>query len=137
MRGRIGPRRAPRVAATLRAMRKVWVVVVSALCAVTLIRGYDNAQNPHPVDDVAQAIVCGELGVCGGDDASWSAVETSPFQRTYRLDAGRGAVEVRCRWSAVLWGSVSCKADREAVPEIVPPTPEQRPHAIKRSADAM
>ena len=112
--------------------RSVWTVVLLAACVGGAYQGYQNTRIPHPVDATAQTIACDELRACGGDEAHWTAIDTSPFVRTYSLDAGRGPITIECRWSAVLFGEVTCRADREELAPSVEEKAVPRPHEPKR-----
>ncbi len=111
---------------------KLWPLVLLAACGGLAYQGWANTQIPHPADAQAEAIACDELDVCRGAEANWSALETSPFVRTYRIDSGSGLVTIECRWSSLLFGDVTCGADREDVAEVVDETPGQRPHELRR-----
>jgi len=111
---------------------KLWPLVLLAACGGLAYQGWDNSQIPHAADEQAEAIACDELDVCGGSEADWSELETSPFVRTYRIDSGSGPVTIECRWSAVVFGTISCLADREGVADVVQETPDQRPHEQRR-----
>lgn len=59
-------------------------------------------------------------------------MDLSPFARTYEIDAGRGAVTITCRWSALLVGALSCSAEREGLEPLDPGTAKRRPHELGR-----
>ncbi len=111
---------------------KLWTPLLLAVCAGVGYQGWLNSRIPHPVDAQAETIACEELDVCGGALADWSEINASPFVRTYRIDSGSGLVTLECRWSAVMFGTVTCSADREAIVDPVDETPGQRPHELRR-----
>ncbi len=109
-------------------LRTLWSVVLLGGCAGLAYQGWQNSRVPHPADAEAEAMACGSLDACGGPEADWASLETSPFSRRYRLETKRGPLSIECRWSAVLFGSLRCVADREATPEPVSEQPARRPH---------
>ncbi|MGH1342142.1 MAG: hypothetical protein ACRBN8_11350 [Nannocystales bacterium] len=111
---------------------KLWPLVLFASCCGLAYQGWANSQTPHPVDAQAEAIACEELDACGGSAANWSELETSPFVRIYRIDSGSGPVTIECRWSAVMFGTISCLADRESIADVPKEKPDQRPHELRR-----
>ncbi len=115
-------------------MRKLGGFVMLLVCTGLTYQGLQNVKTPHPVDDEAARIACSELRVCAGDTPAWERVETTPFVRIYHIDAGRGAVTIECRWSAVLFGDVDCRADREELDPSVPEKPKRLPHELQRGS---
>lgn len=113
-------------------MRTFWSAVVLLLCGGLAYQGWQNTRIPHRADAEADTIACDRLRACGGFEAAWTAVEVSPFSRRYHLDTSSGPVTVECRWSAVLFGEISCVADREEVAEQVEETAKPRPHELGR-----
>ncbi len=113
-------------------MRTVWSVVVLVVCVGLAYQGWQNTRIPHRADTEAEAIACDRLRACGGSEAAWTAIETSPFSRRYHLDTSRGPMTVECRWSAVLVGELSCVADREEVVEQFDEKATPRPHELGR-----
>lgn len=113
-------------------LRSVWTAILLAACAGLAYQGYQNTRIPHPVDEAAEAVACDELQVCDGAEARWSNIDTSPFVRTYSLDAGRGAVTIECRWATLMFGEVTCRAEREQLAPKVEEKAVQRPHETRR-----
>ncbi|MBV1860834.1 MAG: hypothetical protein KUG77_20635 [Nannocystaceae bacterium] len=111
---------------------KLWPPILLVVCGWLAYQGWANSRVPHPVDLQAEAIACDELDACGGDEANWSELDASPFVRTYRIDSGSGPVTIECRWSNILFGAVTCLADREDIADLVKETPDQRPHELRR-----
>lgn len=111
---------------------KLWPPILLAVCGGVAYQGWANSQIPHAVDAQAEAIACDEMNLCRGSGADWAGLEASPFVRTYRIDSGGGLVTIECRWSSLLFGEVTCAADREDVAEVVDETPGQRPHELRR-----
>lgn len=111
---------------------KLWPWVLLAVCGGAAYQAWVNTRIPHPADAQAEAIACDELHVCGGAEADWSELDASPFVRTYRIDSGSGPVTIECRWSNVLFGTVTCFSDREDIAELVDEEPGQRPHELRR-----
>jgi len=113
-------------------LRSVWTVGLLLACAGLAYQGWRNSRIPHPVDARAEAIACEEHHVCRNGTARWSAIDASPFARTYVVDVGTGPVSIECRWSMVLLGDVGCHATREEIPVAVDHDPERLPHEIQR-----
>ncbi len=113
-------------------LRTLWTLILLAACAALAYQGYQNSRIPHPVDAQAEAVACEDLQACKGPTAQWSSIDASPFARMYFLDSSTGPITIECRWSAVLLGEVTCRADREEIVPTVQEKPERLPHETQR-----
>jgi hypothetical protein len=113
-------------------MRRVGTVIVVLVCGGAAYQGWLNSQIPHDVDAKAAEVACEELRVCDGAEPRWASIDAGPFLRTYRIDEGRGAVTLECRWASLMVGAVTCTAQRERVRGEVSETPTRRPHELHR-----
>ena len=113
-------------------LRGLGTIVVLLVCGGAAYQGWSNSRIPHEVDARAAEVACDELHVCDGTEPQWASIDAGPFVRTYRIDAGRGAVTLECRWASLMFGAVTCTADREDVLRDVSEKPARRPHEIPR-----
>lgn len=113
-------------------LRTLWTLVLLVGCGGLAYKGWQNSRIPHAVDAQAESIACDQLQACTGGAARWTALDASPFARIYTLDAGSETVTIECRWSMVLLGEVTCRANREEIAAPAEKRTGPRPHELGR-----
>ena len=113
-------------------LRTLWSLILLGACVGLAYQGFQTTRIPHPADAKAEEVACQQMEACGGPTANWVGLDTSPFARIYTLDSSGGPVTIECRWATVMFGEVTCRGEREEIPEYVDDKPVQRPHELKR-----